>query len=80
MVENLRQEVAGLLNLPFERISVEMVFRSIYYFLKAFERGETRSLPEYLAFRASDLGIVKRLRKNQPNVFDSWPLTIALNP
>lgn len=77
---DLSDEVAGLLNLPFERISVEMVFRSIYYFLKAVERGEIRSLAEYLAFRASDLGIVKRIRKNQPNIFDSWPLTIASNP
>jgi hypothetical protein len=76
---DLCDEVAGLLNLPFERISVEMVFRSIYYYLKAVERGELRSLPEYLAFR-SDLGIVKRKRKNQVSVFDSWPLTIAANP
>jgi hypothetical protein len=77
---DLCDEVAGLLNLPFERISIEMVFRSIYYFLKAVERGEKRSLTEYLAFRASDLGIVKRKRKEQTNVFDSWPLTIAANP
>ena len=77
---DLSDEVAGLLNLPFERISVEMVFRSIYYYLKAVERGDTRSLSEYLAFRAPDLGIVKRKRKNKKNVFDSWPLTIAANP
>ncbi|PIE80548.1 MAG: hypothetical protein CSA11_07320 [Chloroflexi bacterium] len=69
-----------MLNLRFERISEEMVFRSIYYYLKAVERGETRSLPAYLAFRASDLGIVKRKRKKQTNVFDSWFLTIAAAP
>ena len=77
---DLCDEVAGLLNLLFERVSEEMVFRSIYYYLKAVDRGETRTLPEYLAFRASDLGIVKRKRKNQTNVFDSWPLTIAADP
>ena len=77
---DLCDEVAGLLNLRFERISEEMVFRSIYYYLKAVDRGEARSLPEYLAFRASDLSIVKRKRKNQTNVFDSWPLTIAVDP
>ena len=77
---DLSDEVAGLLNVPFERISVEMVFRSIYYYLKAVERGETQPMPEYLAVRASDLGIVKRKRKYQTNVFDSWPLTIAVNP
>jgi hypothetical protein len=74
---DLCDEVAGLLRLPLERISIEMVFRSIYYYVKAVERGETRSLPVYLADRADDLSIVKRKRKNQTNVFESWPLTIA---
>ena len=77
---DLCDEVAGLLNLPFERISLEMVFRSAYYFLKAVERGEANSWPEHLAARASDLGIVKRKRKNQTSVFDLWPLTIASVP
>lgn len=77
---DLCDEVAGLLKLPFERISVEMVFRSIYYYTKALERGDGRSLPEYLADRATDLSVVKRKRKNQTSVFDSWPLTIASNP
>jgi hypothetical protein len=77
---DLSDEVAGLLALPFERISVEMVFRSLYYYLKAVERGDSRSLADYLAFRASDLGIVKRKRKNRKNVFDSWPLAITANP
>jgi hypothetical protein len=71
-------EVAVCLEVRFERISVEMVFRSMYYYLKAVSRGETRSLPEYLASRASNLGIVKRKRKQ--SVFDSWPLTIASRP
>lgn len=77
---DLCDEVAGLLRLPFERISVEMVFRSIYFYTKAVERGDTRSLPEYLAHRATDLGIVKQKRKNRMSVFESWPLTIASNP
>jgi hypothetical protein len=77
---DLCDEVAGLLKLPFERISVEMVFRSIYYYTKAVERGDTRSLPEYLADRSADLGVVKRKRKNETTVFESWPLTIASNP
>jgi hypothetical protein len=77
---DLCDEVAGLLKLPFERISVEMVFRSMYYYTKAVERGDVRTLPEYLADRSADLGIVKRKRKNQTSVFESWPLTIASNP
>jgi hypothetical protein len=77
---DLCDEVAGLLKLPFERISVEMVFRSMYYYTKAVGRGDTRSVPAYLADRAADLGIVKRKRKNEISVFESWPLTIASNP
>lgn len=77
---DLCDEVAGLLRLPFERISVEMVFRSIYYYTKAVKRGDGRSLPEYLAERSADLGIVKRKRKNETSVFESWPLTIASKP
>jgi hypothetical protein len=76
---DLCDEIAGLLNLPFERISVEMVFRAMYYYLKAVARGESRPLAAYLAAR-TDLGIVKRKRKNQVSIFDSWPLTIAANP
>ena len=74
---DLCDEIAGLLKLPFERISVEMVFRSIYYYTKAVERGDVRPLPEYLADRSTNLGIVKRKRKNETSVFDLWPLTIA---
>jgi hypothetical protein len=77
---DLCDEVAGLLRLPFERISVEMVFRSIYYYTQAVKRGDVRSLPEYLADRSADLGIVKRKRKNETSVFESWPLTIASKP
>lgn len=77
---DLCDEVSGLLKLPFERISVEMVFRSMYYYTKAVERGDVRPLPEYLADRSADLGIVKRKRKNQTSVFESWPLTIPSNP
>ena len=77
---DLCDEVAGLLRLPFERISVEMVFRSIYYYTKAVERGDVRSLPRYLADRSTYLGIVKRKRKNETSVFESWALTIASDP
>ncbi|MCA9980453.1 MAG: IS4 family transposase [Anaerolineales bacterium] len=77
---DLSDEVAGLVRLPFERISVEMVFRSIYYYTKAVARGDERPLPVYLADRSADLGIVKRKRKDMKSVFESWPLTIASNP
>jgi hypothetical protein len=77
---DLSDEVAGLLNLPFERISIEMIYRSMYFYLKAVERGEADSLPIYLAHNAKHLGLVKRKRKQTVSVYDSWHLTTGLNP
>ena len=77
---DLTDEVAGLLNQPFDRISIEMIYRSIYYFLKAVARGEAHSLPHYLAHNAKHLGIVKRKRKQTVSIYDSWPLTIGSIP
>lgn len=73
-------EVAELLKEPFGRISIEMVYRSIYYYLNAVKRGDTRGFAHYLADGASNLGIVKRQRKEDKDIFKSWPLTIASNP
>lgn len=77
MIIDLSDEVAHLLHLPFYRISIEMVYRSIYYFLKAVERGETVSLPQYLHDNAKWLGIIKRKRKETVSVYDSWGLTTS---
>lgn len=74
---DLSDEVAHLLQLPLQRISIEMVYRSLYYFLKAVERGDTRSLPHYLHDNAKRLGIVKRKRKETVSVYDSWGLTVS---
>jgi hypothetical protein len=73
-------EVAELLKEPFGRISIEMVYRSIYYYLNAVKRGDTRGFAHYLADGASNLGIVKRKRKEDKDIFKSWSLTIASNP
>ena len=78
---DLTDEVAELLNLPFERISIEMIYRSMYYYLKAFERGKADSLPHYLANNAKHLGIIKRKRKQMAvSIYDSWHLTTATKP
>jgi hypothetical protein len=53
--------VAEELNLPLDRISVEMVFRGLDFFCGAFERGEASDPVQYLAAQ-TDLGIVKRRR------------------
>lgn len=74
---DLCDELAELLRLPFERISVEMVYRSMYYYSKAVERGEEISMPQFLQDRVKHLGLVKRKRKNSVTVYESWGLTGA---
>lgn len=57
---DLTDDVAEALNRPFAAISMEMVYRSLYYFAKAHERGEADDLVTYLAENTKLLGIVKR--------------------
>lgn len=62
---DLSDAVADELMLPFDRISLEMVFRSLYYFIQAYNKGEATDPVKYLAAPENqDLGVVKRLRKN----------------
>ncbi len=61
---DLGDAVAEELMLPFDRISLEMVFRSLYYFIQAYNKGEATDPVKYLAApQNQDLGVVKRLRK-----------------
>jgi hypothetical protein len=60
---DLGDEVAEELMLPFDRISLEMVFRGIYHFSQAYQSGEATDLVKFLAAQENrDLGIVKRKR------------------
>ena len=78
---DLTDEVAELLNLHFDRISIEMVYRSMYFYLNAVKHGLVDSLPRYLADNAKHLGIVKRKRKQMAvSIYDSWFLTTGLKP
>jgi hypothetical protein len=64
---DLADAVAEELMLPFDRISLEMVFRGLYHFIQAYNRGETTDPVKYLAAPENrDLGVVKRLRKKKP--------------
>jgi hypothetical protein len=66
---DLGDEVAEELMLPFDRISLEMVFRSLYYFIQAYNKGEATDPVKYLAAPENrDLGVVKRLRKKPDQV------------
>lgn len=57
---DLTDAVAEALNRPFSAISMEMVYRSLYYFTQAHARGETDDLVTYLVDNSKLLGIVKR--------------------
>ena len=60
---DLSDEVADELTLPTNSISVEMVFRGIYHFTQALNRGGATNLIAYLtAPENRDLGIVKSTR------------------
>ena len=59
---DLCDEVAEVLQLPLEHISVEMVYRSLYFYAQACAQGCTDLAPVFLASQARLLGIVKRQR------------------
>jgi hypothetical protein len=68
---DLCDDVAELLGLPLERISVEMVSRSLYFYVGALTQGYTGSAAAYFAEPANrDLGIVKRLRPQRVSLAD----------
>jgi hypothetical protein len=62
---DLTDAVAEALQQPFARISLEMVYRSLYFFTQAYHRGEASDVVQYLAANATWLGIVKRKRKSK---------------
>ena len=60
---DISDEIADELTLPFDSISVEMVFRGIYHFTQALNQGNATNLVRYLtAPENRDLGIVKSSR------------------
>ena len=60
---DLTDAVAEELNHPFAALSMEMVYRSLYYFTQAYHRGEAAEVVSYLAAHAKQLGLIKRTRK-----------------
>lgn len=59
---DLCDEVAEVLQLPLEAISVEMVYRGLYHYVQAVADGYTDRAAVYLAEEAQGLGIIKRER------------------
>lgn len=64
---DLGDAVADELSLPFDRISLEMIYRGLYHFSVAHQKGLASQPVQYFAAPENqDLGIVKRKRK--PNI------------
>jgi len=63
VLSDLCVEVAHALAQPLEQISVEMVFRSLYHFARALDRGEEPELVPFLVQHAKLLGLVKAKRQ-----------------
>ena len=64
-----RFAIADQLSLPFDRISLEMVYRGLYNFSVAYDKGKALDPVKYFAAKENqDLGVVKALRKPVPNL------------
>lgn len=60
LLVDLTDAVAQALNQPFAAVSMEMVYRSLYYFGQASHRGQASDIVRYLVANAKLLGIRKR--------------------
>ena len=64
---DLGDAVADELSLPLDDISLEMIYRGLYHFSVAHQKGKATDLVKYFAAPENrDLGIIKQKRK--PNV------------
>ena len=67
---DLTDAVAAWLDRPFVDISLEMVYRGLYYFGQALRRGQKVELVAYLATNADWLGLIKHKSKQRPSPAD----------
>jgi Transposase DDE domain len=73
---DLGEAVADAMALPFDRISLEMLFRGLYHFIQARDKGKASDPIAYFADpKNKDLGIVQQKRKQIPTL-DLRPLPI----
>lgn len=75
---DLADDVADTLSVPFNQISLEMVYRSLYFCTTACHRGESDDPVVYLAENAKLFGLVKRKRK--PDALQLLNLTVIEQP
>jgi Transposase DDE domain len=73
---DLGDAVADEITLPFERISLEMLFRGFYHFVTAFNQGRaSEPVAYFVAPENQDLGIIKRIREKIP-ILDLSPFPV----
>jgi len=77
---DLTDAVAEALNRPVAALSLEMVYRSLYFFAQAYHRGEAHDPVAYLAAKAAPFGILMRPRKSRPSRFAELTLTFSSGP
>ena len=66
---DLGDAIADQLSLPFDRISLEMVYRGLYHFSVAYDKGKATDPVQYFTAKENqDLGVVKYLRKPVPKL------------
>jgi hypothetical protein len=66
---DLGDAIADELALPFDRISLEMVYRGLYHFSVAYDKGKATDPVKYFAAKQNqDLGVVKQERKHVPKL------------
>ena len=66
---DLGDAIADELALPFDRISLEMVYRGLYHFSVAYDKGKASDPIKYFASPENqDLGVVKSLPKTQQDI------------
>ena len=75
---DLTDDVADTLSVPFNQVSLEMVYRSLYFCTTAFHRGEADDPAIYLADNAKLFGLIKRKRK--PDAMQLLNLTVLEQP
>ena len=77
---DLGDAVAEELLVPFDSISLEMVFRGLYHFMQANAQGQATDVVKYFAAPENrDLGVVKRVRK-KPDPSERAPDQYLTNP
>lgn len=64
---DLTDAVADALHRPFADLSLEMVYRSLYHFVRAHHRGEADDVIAFLVANYKLFGLVKRKRKPKQN-------------